>query len=468
MTMSIDLTVSLSRADKARSPYFYVPVDVPAGTTRLDVSMAYPKADDCVIDLGLFDTGFAPYPATTGFRGWSGGARDTLFVATDDATPGYLPGPVPAGTWRIVLGLYRLPAEPVQVHLAVSLDRSARPTITPPPRSTVSRPGAGWYRGDLQSHCHHSDAAGGPELLHASARAAGLDFLAVTDHNTISQRRYFNPASSPELIFVRGIEVTTEFGHANVFGTDEWIDFRFEQPGDPAIMAARVRELGGVLSINHDKPTIEWQWPRPETACMEVWQSAWPALNAISLAKYQGLLATGRRITAIGGSDYHQPATLEADNPLFLGRPTTVMHLEELSEAAILGALRSGYGYVTESPKGPHLELTASGRPMGSFVPRTQSVEVTVRGAVGDELHLIDATGEIMRLPITDADWRQEVPIEAAGFVRAEILAIDSRERILAASLAALPELEGHPSLLDIANGPLRRAISNPIYFAEA
>ncbi len=73
-----------------------------------------------------------------------------------------------------------------------------------------------------------------------------------------------------------------------------------------------------------------------------------------------------------------------------------------------------------------------------------------------------------MRLPIPDADWRQEVPIEGKGFVRAEIVAIASRERILTTSLAALPQLERHPFLLDIANGPPRRAISNPIYFAEA
>ena len=202
---------------------------------------------------------------------------------------------------------------------------------------------------------------------------------------------------------------------------------------------------------------------------MAVWQSAWPALNAISLAKYQGLLATGRRITAIGGSDYHQPATLEEDNPLFLGRPTTVLHLDELSETTILGALRSGFGYVTESPRGPHLEITASGRPMGSVLTGAPSLEVTVRGAAGDELHLIDAKGEMMRLPIPDVDWRLELPIYgAAGFVRAEIVAIESRGSILAASLAALPELEGHVSLLEIAKGPLRRAISNPIYFAEA
>src|SRR5690606_15499682 len=67
-------TVRVTPADQARHPYYYVPVDLPAGTTRLDVTMAYQKADDCIIDLGLFDPRDTGYPTTEGFRGWSGGA----------------------------------------------------------------------------------------------------------------------------------------------------------------------------------------------------------------------------------------------------------------------------------------------------------------------------------------------------------------------------------------------------------
>jgi hypothetical protein len=65
------------------------------------------------------------------------------------------------------------------------------------------------YKGDLHCHTFHSDADGSPETLHAQERQAGLDFLAVADHNTITQRQYFYPASSPDLVFVRGIEVST-------------------------------------------------------------------------------------------------------------------------------------------------------------------------------------------------------------------------------------------------------------------
>jgi len=463
--MPISLSVELSRADKAKSAYFYVPFDVPEGATRIDVAMRYAKAEDCVVDLGLFDTGLAPFPAETGFRGWSGGARDHFFVATDDATPGYLPGPLPAGRWFVILGLYRLPATPVPVLLEISFDDALRDIARPPAVRRVARPGAGWYRGDLHSHCFHSDAAGSPELLHASAKQAGLDFLAVADHNTVSQRRYFDAASSPDLVFVRALEVTTEFGHANVFGLDDWIDFRFEAQDDPLRMADLVRRKGGLLSINHDKPPIEWRWARPAADCMEVWQSAWPALNEISLARYQGLLASGCRLSAIGGSDYHQPDHLEPEHPLGLGRPTTVLWLDELSEASILEAMRLGRGYITESPQGPHLAISVGGVDMGGVAGRQAELLVEIDGAEGDRLHLIDRTGVFQTIEIGAGRQKITASIAAAeGFVRAEIIADASREGILGELGPYLGEYLPLIEDLGIAGAPIRRAISNPIY----
>ena len=84
----MQFTAHITRADQAANPYYYMPFDVPAGTTRIDVVLAYPKAEDCVVDLGAFDPRDTGYPTREGFRGWSGGARDRYFIATDDATPG--------------------------------------------------------------------------------------------------------------------------------------------------------------------------------------------------------------------------------------------------------------------------------------------------------------------------------------------------------------------------------------------
>src|SRR5690606_36424583 len=252
------ITTRITRADQASNPYFYIPFEVPAGTTRIDVTLAYPKAEDCIIDLGAFDPRDTGYPTAEGFRGWSGGARDRFFIATDDATPGYIHGDIQPGRWNVILGLYKIPEAGTEATVTITLDAAPRKLEAQPARTFPVRPGAGWYKGDLHCHTFHSDARGAPELLHAAAKQAGLDFLAIADHNTITQRRFFHPHSSPDLVFVRAMEVTTAIGHANVYGVDDWIDFRMTKSSDAHVLADLVHEKGGLLSINHDKPTIPW------------------------------------------------------------------------------------------------------------------------------------------------------------------------------------------------------------------
>jgi hypothetical protein len=85
------LTGSITRADFEH--YREVPFDLPEGVTRLTIRFTYGGKDQrSVIDLGLADP--------QRLRGWSGGARDHMTLSTEEATPGYLPGPLPAGRWR--------------------------------------------------------------------------------------------------------------------------------------------------------------------------------------------------------------------------------------------------------------------------------------------------------------------------------------------------------------------------------
>ncbi|WP_108396327.1 CehA/McbA family metallohydrolase [Devosia submarina] len=461
------ITAHITRADQAANPYFYIPFDVPAGTTRIDVTLAYPKADDCIIDLGAFDPRDTGYPTSEGFRGWSGGARDCFFIATDDATPGYVHGAIQPGRWHVILGLYKVPETGTNVTVTIVLDAAPRPLEPQPERTFPVRQGAGWYKGDLHCHTFHSDAKGSPETLHAAAKQAGLDFLAIADHNTITQRRYFHPQSSPDLVFVRAMEVTTAEGHANVYGVDDWIDFRMTKPSDAHMLARMVHDKGGLLSINHDKPPIAWEYELPEADCQEVWQSTWMAWNWVALERWQNRLASGLRLSAIGGSDYHQPVELRPEGPLVLARPTTVLWLPELGEDAILAAMKAGRGYITESPTGPSLVMSVDGQPMGSEVIAARKLALEVSGAGGDRLSLIDATGQIASIPITSHSWRHEMAMPAAqGFIRAEIIAEGSRERLAAEFLALLKgrELPWQLRGVNLADQPIRRALGNPVY----
>ena len=76
-----------------------------------------------------------------------------------------------------------------------------------------------------------------PELARFAA-SRGLDFLAVTDHNTVSHHAELPAASAAHQIsLLPGQEVTTERGHANALGPIGWVDFR-EPPGR---LASRLR-----------------------------------------------------------------------------------------------------------------------------------------------------------------------------------------------------------------------------------
>ena len=196
--------------------YVYVPFEVPAGTTRVDIELNYQKTDLNVVDLALMEPGSTAL-GTRAFRGWSGGERSAIFVSTSDATPGYWPGPIPSGTWRVVLGLYKVGPAGVDVEVTVgrsSASLPSAPTIPPPSRRPV-RTGPAWYSGQLHAHTHNSDGALSVQALATRARAEGLDFLALTDHNTTAQQR--EAVDAPGLLTIIGEEVTTPGGHANVW-----------------------------------------------------------------------------------------------------------------------------------------------------------------------------------------------------------------------------------------------------------
>src|SRR5579871_447393 len=71
---------------------------LPDSVKRLRIEFSYSgAAQHTTIDIGLMD------PAR--FWGWSGGARSVLTISAEDATPGYLPGVLPGGEWKLVLGI---------------------------------------------------------------------------------------------------------------------------------------------------------------------------------------------------------------------------------------------------------------------------------------------------------------------------------------------------------------------------
>ncbi len=108
--------------------------------------------------------------------------------AGSGATPGYLPGPITPG--RVAR-----PARPLRDRAAGDAvpgdgDAALRPAGSPlraaPAPTAVPGTGPGWYRGDLHLHTVHSDGKRTQAEMIAAARAAGLDFIGSSEHNTSS------------------------------------------------------------------------------------------------------------------------------------------------------------------------------------------------------------------------------------------------------------------------------------------
>ncbi|HEY3906894.1 MAG TPA: CehA/McbA family metallohydrolase [Streptosporangiaceae bacterium] len=341
----------LTIEDKCSSPWLYLPVDVPAGSSALKVELHY-EAPGAAIDLGCF--------GPTGFRGWSGGARRSYLITAKSATPGYLPGELEPGTWQVVLGLHRIPASGVHYELTAEAtnanaaallgsDEQIEPPLTERPlrRDLPAPPGLRWLAGDLHSHTVHSDGVLTVPELARFAASRGLDFLAVTDHNTITHHRELPAAGQAyQIALLPGQEVTTEQGHANAFGDLPWIDFR--EPPDAWLAATE--QGGGLLSINHPYGgQVSWISPmQRRPPLIEIWHWSW--LDLRWTAPLSWWLAWHPDAIAVGGSDWHRPGS---DAPP--GSPTTWVLAAEAGTTPILEGVAAGNVAISASRDGPLL-----------------------------------------------------------------------------------------------------------------
>ena len=368
--LSHTLTGTVTPADKAANDYLLLPFDVPPGLSRLTVSYEYsdavsaalPGGSGNVVDIGVFDPRGATVFQGQGFRGWSGSGRSEFTIGLADATPGYLPGPIYPGTWHILLGLYHILPQGCDYRLTITGQSGevASPAQRDLRTPLLSRE-AGWYRGDLHSHTHHSDAVGSLSDLVAAARARGLDFVAVTDHNTSSHLPHLAAAGGDELLLIPGQEITTYYGHANAWGIQGWQEFRCRDDATMARIIDAVHAAGALFSVNHPKDNgPPWEYsPDLPFDCVEAWQSLWAFNNYQSLDFWDSLLRRGRRVVAVGGSDKHVEPFTGQLSFYDIGTPTTWVYAEELSTAGILAGIRAGHVFISADPPGPELYLAA-------------------------------------------------------------------------------------------------------------
>ena len=477
-----DLVLHGELDGKDNQTYRTLPFDVPAGSSRITVQFDYSGHDGehTTIDLGLL--GPDGFHSQDGFRGWSGGSKKLFTVSATDATPSFLPGAIRAGRWSLLLGIPNIRKGSRSRYTAKLWfgrpdDAAWEPAVLNPPLHRE----ADWYRGDLHMHTAHSDASCPSQngqrvpcplfLTVETAVKQGLDFIAITDHNTVSQANAIRELQPyfDRVLLIPGREITTFSGHANLFGTTAPVDFRIDgrQVKDWNALLKQIAPLHGLLSINHAiRPSGE--------ICMGC---GWTANPPIDMARVQAVeivndgdagtprsgvlfweqqLARGYRLTGIGGSDNHDASLIVArPGSSLIGRPTTVVHAAQLSMPAILAGIRAGHVFVdVEGSRDRLLELTASSGQQRAMMGETLDAAAGVR--VRFEVHAVHVAGA-----------RLQVLLDGQPFTSAVNAAIDSADQRIDFDW----DSDGRPHRLrvEVRNaGGKPLLIGNPVYLSPS
>lgn len=298
----------------------------------------------------------------------------------------------------------------------------------------------GWFHaaGNLHMHTPYSDGEKWHAEIAEDAIKAGLDFIIVTDHNVwVSDVEGYYENEQGRVLLLTGEEIhdvrrQPQCNHFLVYGVEQELS---PLAPDPQKLIDAVREAGGYGFIAHpydpdatliNEPGLRWQnWGVEGFTGLEIWNymsnfkghignSKLSALRAAlrpekfivgpepeTLAKWDELLAQGRRVAAVGNSDAHgttyQLGPLRREifpyQFLFSAVNTHVLLPNELTgdlahdKALILEAIGNGHSWIGYDMAHPTKGFRFSG----------QSLD---KGIMGDEIRMDAGATLQARVPI--------------------------------------------------------------------
>lgn len=426
-----DLVLEGKVTGSQNKTYFEVPFEVPAGVHRISVDFSYTGKDQkTTLDLGIADP--------ERFRGNSGGNKSHFTISETDATPSYLPGVILPGKWKLLISVPNVrPTERADYRAEIRFDAKQEDASF---AAATLATGMRWYRGDLHMHTAHSDGNCASQsgkrvpcplfLTVQAAAERGLDFIAITDHNTESQydaMRELQPYFDRTLL-IPGREITTFWGHFNIFGVTQYVDYRAvaHDGRDVNAILHEVHALGGIASINHaDAPGGEicmgCKWEPP----FQVDMSQFAGIEAInggnllsSTDVWDQQLAKGIRLSALGGSDNHN-ALIPDGHPSAIGRPTTVIEARELSVPAILEGIRRGRVFIdltASRDKAIDLEARAAAANQGQpWTPMGDALQSPSGQEVSFRIHLAACPHALVHLVLDGHESADLAPLSAVA-----------------------------------------------------
>jgi len=286
---------------------------------------------------------FSVYDPRGRFRGrWDAGKKEVI-ISENISSPGMLSGPLYPGRWKLELEVAAIVTDECKYEIKIETKRyDTKPK---------------WIRGHLHVHTYHSDGKNSLDEMVEESKRQGLDFIALTDHNTISGHKDIKEYEN--FCVIHGMEFTTHKGHATALGIREYIDWRTNDDRSINDIITEVHHLGGLFAVAH--PFVlggvicggcKWNYTENDfdyenVDLLEIWSGSWSELeipNILAIRLWDRLLNKGIHVVGISGKDWHN----KTNNPPDCG--VNYILVNELSENAILSSLSAGRVFISIGP----------------------------------------------------------------------------------------------------------------------
>ena len=278
-----------------------------------------------------------------------------------------------------------------------------------------------WYAGVVHSHTTRSDGIYSPYELVDKAIKKGLDFIIITDHDQFCDV----VPHTDKILVIPGCELTLDNGHTNFWGLrkpiDNFVCDTYEEWNRKVEMA---HANGATVCMNHPWCSdCTWLFPKePEKVdCVEIWNSPQHTDNMICTAWWQDELRKGKKIPAVGGSDFHRNYVVTD----FLANPTSYVYAEECTQEAILAAIRAGHVTIAPNVGKTMIELKCGDAIIGDTVKLEKGMKLNVSVSKLKKNHtlkVIDNSGVIFEHKAGNmGHYEVNIPINEPCFVCAQI-----------------------------------------------
>ncbi len=163
-------------------------------------------------------------------------------------------------------------------------DAASVPGKTPLAWDTrVLAEGGRWYKGELNAHSNYGVGKDSVQQLVSRAESAGLDFLAITDRNSVGA--LLDPGfRSDKVALIPAMAWGNDaMGEALLYGIKTVPDAP-EGVYQAQAECLRIQAQGGVFAVGHPcRPGNPWKWGTAYVNAVQVWDGPWNAMPPLML-----------------------------------------------------------------------------------------------------------------------------------------------------------------------------------------